>query len=368
MTARKVGRGGQSVAYPLALGRAGALDRVGDEARGVVGRRGDRVGRDAVGLLVGRGESPHGRSRVLGRVVIGKVGALDRVASDLGELGRVQAVRAEDRRVQPEAAGLPGDQAGIGVVAREKEDVRLEREDRGQLRGEVGVAFGVPGLGDDAAAGRGEVVRERLRETDAVVAAGVDEEGRRGRLEVAARKSGECAALRLVGEGDAEDVVALLRDLDVRRRGRDHRNPVSLRDGRRGERARRGVLADQGDDVIAGNELRDDRSGLRRLVVIVFDAKVQADSEHASRPIDLVHRKAGAVAPGLGEGGLRPGQCAEEPDGNSLARRSLLRRRSRTGARRARRAQPTRSKGTGARGDSKRTDAALRLLERPHAS
>ena len=245
-------------------------------------------------------------------------------AADLRELGRVPSVGAQQDGLQPQRACLPRDESRVRVVAGHEEHVGLLRADGRELRGEVAVALRVLQLVHDPAAGLAEHRREGLGETDGVVAADVDEHRRRRGVEVAAREAGEGASLVGVDVARAEDVVALLRDLDVRRRRRDHGHAVGLRDGRRGERSRRSLLADQGDDVVARDQLGHHRRRLRRLSPVVLGEHVDRPAEHATRRVDLVGREIDAVASRLREGRGRTGQRAVEPDRDALRLRRLF--------------------------------------------
>ena len=324
-------------------------DGVGQETQGVVGGRGDRIRVRAVARPVGGDELADRGRRVVHRVVVGEARAFHRVAADLDELWRIPAVGAEQRRLEPERPGLPGDQACVRVVAGDAQDVRVERPDRRQLRREVAVPLGVFRLGEDAASERGERLAERRGQADAVVAAGVDQDRRGLRLQVPARERREHLALVGVDEADAEDVVPLLRHLDVGRGGGDHRDPVALRDRRRRDGARRGILADERHHVIARDEFGDDGRGLGGVAPVVLGEDLDRPAEHPACPVDLVRREQRPVLSGEGERGGRAGQGAEEADLDPLRLRNLF---PAAGVRPIRRRRPAPAARLVASGDS----------------
>ena len=143
-------------------------------------------------------------------------------------------------------------------------------------------------------------------------------------IRVPAGEAGEGAPLVRIDVASTEDEVALLRDLDVRRRRRDHGHAVGLRDGGGGEGSRGSLLADQGDDVVARDELGHDRRRLRGFSAVVLGEHVDRTAEHAAGGVDLVGREIDAVASRLREGRGRTGQRAVEPDRDALRLRRLL--------------------------------------------
>src|SRR5579883_3109580 len=76
----EVARARDRVAHLLAVDRRGALDRALEQHHRVVAERGHRVGGLAVARLVAGDEPLHLGARVLGRVVVRVVGAVDRGA------------------------------------------------------------------------------------------------------------------------------------------------------------------------------------------------------------------------------------------------------------------------------------------------
>ena len=55
--------------------------------------------------------------------MVGEVSPFDRGAADLGELGRVPAIGAEQRGLDTERPRLTGDQTGVGVVAGDEDRI-----------------------------------------------------------------------------------------------------------------------------------------------------------------------------------------------------------------------------------------------------
>ena len=114
----------------VADGRAGEvarpLHRVEEHAGGVVGQRRERVGHLPAERLLELGdELLDARARVVHRVVVGEVAAVERGAADLVQLLAVPPVAAQERRGDAELARLPGDEADVGVVAGQVERLRM---------------------------------------------------------------------------------------------------------------------------------------------------------------------------------------------------------------------------------------------------
>src|SRR5262249_30592539 len=215
-------------------------------------------------------------------------------------------------------------QTGIGVVARDEENIGAIGAETGQLSREVAVTLRVLGLLDDAPSLFFEALPEGLREPDAVVAAGIDENRRCLRMEVPPGVERLRLSLARIDEADSKDVVHLLRRLDVGRSRRDHWHLIALCD-RRGRQAARGrLLSDESHDVVARDQFRDGRGRLRRLVAVVLDEQLDPLAEHATGAIDLVEGHFHAVAPRGREGRLGTRQGAEETDLDSLSLRWLL--------------------------------------------
>jgi hypothetical protein len=227
--------------------------------------------------------------------VVRVVAALDRVATDLGELGRVPAVAADERRLDAELAGLAEEVAGLRVVAGEEHRLRAGVLDRLQLRRHVGVAAGVRLLGGDGAAELDErlleVAGEALRVGLRLVVQDRDLVG----LQVLAREPRRDVALEGVDEADAEDHVAELGDPDVGRRRRDHRHAVLLGDPAAGERRRRGDLAEHGDDLLVVDEAGHDGAGLGRLRRGVEGDQLDLAALHATGGVALLDGELDAV-------------------------------------------------------------------------
>jgi len=134
----------------------------------------------------------------------------------------------------------------------------------------------------------------------------------------------------------SEKCSHLLRDLDVGRRRRDHRNAVALRDRRRRERARRGVLADQCDHVIPRDELRHDRRSLGRLAPVILGKELDRFAEDSTGPVELVGGEPGAVSSGEAKVAVGPVSAPKKPTlipccSGSSRRRTRRRRRGREG-------------------------------------
>jgi hypothetical protein len=298
----------------LAAQRRRAVHRVEQDARRVVAERGQAVGRLAVVGLVLLDERLHLGALLVGRVMVRVVAALDRVAADLGELGRVPAVAADERRLDAELPGLAEEVAGLGVVAGEEHRLRAGVLDRLQLRGHVGVATGVRLLGGDGAAELDEGLLEVAGQALRVRLRLVVEDGDLVGLQVLAGELRRDVALEGVDEADAEDHVAELRDAHVRRRRRDHRHAVLLGDAAAGERRRRRDLAEDGDDLLVVDEAGDDGAGLGRLRRGVEGDQLDRAALHAAGGVALLDGELDAVVRRDAEGGLGAGHRAVVAD------------------------------------------------------
>ena len=133
-----------------ALGHRGARagDGLGHRERGVVGERREVVGRVVELRLEVAREPP----RDLGGGAVGGEADGVEVADELvvvvlHEGGRAPPVAAHEAPAEPLAAGLAGDERGLGVVAGAEDAFGVLREDGAELRGEVRVAGAVGLLG-----------------------------------------------------------------------------------------------------------------------------------------------------------------------------------------------------------------------------
>ena len=63
--------------------------------------------------------------------MVGIETAIDRIAADLGQLGRIPTVAAQQRHLDAQLPRLNRNVADIGVVARNENHIRLARANRG---------------------------------------------------------------------------------------------------------------------------------------------------------------------------------------------------------------------------------------------
>ena len=184
----------------VAEGREGVLDRVAE--LGLVGGH-ERL--DGLGAALGI----HERVRREEDVVRGGPG-------DGGQVGRVVAVAADDRAIEPGIAHLLDEDADVAGHGRDVVEGRLLRErlDLGDLGREVGGVALVGVLRDDRAAGLGEARLEVLRQQGRV------------RLALVPQQVGGVAERveRVLGAGGGLDVVA--------ERGQEHQVAHLARDER----------------------------------------------------------------------------------------------------------------------------------------
>ena len=125
-------------------------------------------------------------------------------------------------------------------------------------------------------------------------------------------------ALEGIDEADAEDVVAHLGHARIRGRRRDHRDLVVLGDGRGLEGPAGGDLAEEGDDLVAGDEFFDDGGGLALLGLVVLGDELDLASQDAAGGVQLLDGEEGALVRGLPEGGLLAGEGGEFADLDGL--------------------------------------------------
>src|SRR5688572_24273404 len=306
--------GGEGVPQFRALGGTGPADGVDQDHGGIVAQGRERVGIDAPASAEPGVEIRHLGRLVFGRVMGGEVGTLDRRAADGDEFGGFPAVDAHEGDGQAEVAGLAGDQSGFGVVARHKDALDAGRLDGGKLGAEVLVALAVLLFGRNGAAVGGKAFAEIFRETDALGGGDGRENGDAVELQRFAGEFRHHGALELVDETNPEDVVAARRDLRGGGAGGDQRDPGVLADGRGLEGAAGRDFAEDGDDLVAGDELFDDRGGLARLGLVVLGEQLELAAEDAAGGVDLLDGEQRALVGILTVGGFLAGEGGEFPD------------------------------------------------------
>ena len=277
--------GGQCVADRGRIGAAGVFDGSGHQPGSRVGLGCELVGIPAILGAVRLHKGGVLRSRVADVPGCTADGAFRSRTGDLSQLGAVEAVAADDGHVKPKLAGLDHDVGGLLGQRRHDQRLRLQRGDLGQLRREVGIAFGERLGGHYLGAAAGQRLCEH------VVA-------RLGKLIVVAVHHRDLAVAQLVlgdqdGVGDhvrlrqavAEDVVAHVGDAGRGVGGAKHRDFGFLRyrvgrEGRVGKRRTENrhnlVLVDQnlegvdGLCLVAGRVLADDgQCGVAQQLLVV---------------------------------------------------------------------------------------------------
>src|SRR5687768_1335087 len=97
-------------------------------------------------------------------------------------------------------------------------------------------------------------------------------------------------ALERIDEADAEDVIANLGDLRVRRRRRNHRHLVLLCNRRRFERLRRSHFAEECNDFVTGDQLARDRCGFACLGLIILRDEPHVLPEQTAAGVEFIDR------------------------------------------------------------------------------
>ena len=110
-----------------------------------------------------------------------------------------------------------------------------------------------------------------------------------------------------VDEAGAEDVVAGGGDGRVGGRRGEHGDLKSLGDAGALEGAAGGDLADEGDDLVAGDEFFDDGGGFAGFGLGVLDEEFDLFAEDAAGGVDLVDGEAGGLGGGVAEGAVFAG-------------------------------------------------------------
>ena len=244
----------------------------------------------------------------------GEIGALDGGPADGDELGRFPAVNAEQRHSEAEVAGLLGDEGGLGVIARDEDALGSGGLDGGELGAEILVALTVFLLGENGAAGGGEALMEIFRQAHTLRGRGRGEDGDPAELQRVVGEFGHHRALEIIDEADAEDVVALGGDGDVGGPGGDKRDLRGLADRGGLEGPARGELAEDGDDLVAGDEFFDDRGGLAGLRLVVLGDQLELAAQQAAGGVELLDGELRALVHGLAVGGLLAGERGEFAD------------------------------------------------------
>src|SRR5512143_2682096 len=167
--AREILRRRKRVANLVPARRARPLHRVREDPRGVVAERSKGVRNLVVlGLVVGH-ELLHRGRRIVDRVMVREVTAVQGFPADLPESRRVPAVPADQRYGDAELAGLARDRADLGVITGHVDAFGIGRLDLGELGAEVRVSLAVRLLRDDLATETLVRLAEESLETDGIV-------------------------------------------------------------------------------------------------------------------------------------------------------------------------------------------------------
>ena len=121
-------------------------------------------------------------------------------------------------------------------------------------------------------------------------------------------------ALEGIDVADAEDMVPDLGHFRVRGGGADHRDAGVLADGRRGEAAAAGHLAEDRDDSVLRDQLVHRGGRLLGPALVVLHENVDLLPPDASRGVQIVHEELDPVLGRDAEGGGASGERAVFPD------------------------------------------------------
>ena len=237
-----------------------------------------------------------------------------RLAADGEQLRRFPAVAAKDREVDAQLPRLLRDETRLGVVARGEDRVGIRRLDRRELGFEILVAAAEFLLDGDFAAVREEPLLEKRGETHAVRRGGIGQHGDVLRLERVLGEERHHRALKRINEADAENEVADLRDLGIRRAGRNHRHLGVLTNRRGLERPPRRDLAEDRDDLVARHELAHHAGRLALLGLRVLGDQLELPAQHPARRVQLLDGEQRALVRRLSKRGLLARQRRELTD------------------------------------------------------
>ena len=197
------------------------------------------------------------------------------------------AIAAEEGAGDAKFAGLAGYKGGLGVVSGHENGVHAGGANGGELGFEVLVALGVFLLEGDLSAIGEEALLEVFCQADGVGGGDGSQDGDAFGLECFFGELGHYGALKRVNEADTEDVVADGGDLWVGGGRRDHRDLRALGDGGHLEGAAGGDLAEEGDDLFAGEELAGNGGGFAGLRLIILGEELKGAAEHAASGVDV---------------------------------------------------------------------------------
>ena len=125
------------------------LQRLPEQAEGIVGQGGHIIRRVAVFGLVSVDEFLGDRRGVVGGVVGAEVVAFAIRAAQLDQLGAAPGIAAQERDGDSQPVGLLDLQRHFAVIVGQEDHIRAGLFDLGQLGGEVLIAGGVGLEGDD---------------------------------------------------------------------------------------------------------------------------------------------------------------------------------------------------------------------------
>src|SRR5262249_22453282 len=151
----------------------------------------------------------HARVRILPRIMIGIVAAVDTLPGDLSQLLGVPTVTAEQRHVDAELPGLERNVSDVGVVPRNENHLWLGGANLRELSGKIRVAFLISLHRDNLATHLLERLRKLLVQTDRIGCYLIVEDCRFRRFHRAiAREFCTYPTLKAIDEADTENHVA----------------------------------------------------------------------------------------------------------------------------------------------------------------
>ena len=255
--------------------------------------------------------------------MVAEEAALQRRAGSGHQLRRLPPVAAKQRDGEPNLPRLARNGAHLAVVAGYEHAIGLGALNVVELRLEVLIALLIGLLVHNLAAQPCELIRENLRELNAVIVLDVLEDGG-GAVTLIPCEVRHHGRLEVIREADTEDVVTFLGNFRVRGGGSNERYLGFLRHGSAGHGARARRLAQHGLDLVLADQLDDGGARLICLALCVFHKQLYLLSVNSPSGIGFLD---GQHHPSVGrfpKGCRGARQRREVPHQNLVPRRGIL--------------------------------------------
>ena len=197
---------------------AGAFDGIGQHAHSVITERRQRVRNIPVTSLVGGYKLLYCRRRIVDRVVVGNIVAIQSVAAQIPKLRRVPAIAAKQWHLDVQLFGLFGNHTNLTIVAGNIDHIRILGTNGGELPLVVAIALSIGLLIDNLSAKFLEACFEEFGQAATIRRIEIKHDRRLLCLKCVCGKLGHYIALKRIDEANAEDVVAHLGHCRVGRR------------------------------------------------------------------------------------------------------------------------------------------------------